>query len=179
MKASTHRRRAARLSATALAVLCLLGIPRVTVAAQDADFSIQVLTIRGTKADSDVSPAIKALADELKKSTGCTGFKLEKTDSGKAAKDKTYTAQSAGTYKVTVTPTERKGNRVTLKCVITRAKSKDGDKGDKEKGKEKEKPAEEKVIDTTITVNAGESQPFTFAYPGSKDDRLVIAISAK
>lgn len=128
---------------------------------------IEVWSIRATTKNKDISPELKELAEVLKKQFKFTGFKLEKKASGKPETGKSFDSASIGTYKVSVTLSERKDKNITLKVLVKQVE-KDKD------GKEKEK----NVLDTTVKVEAGKSVPFGgLALEGG--DSLILAIRAR
>lgn len=156
-----------------------------SAAAQDRKLDVQVMSIRATNANKDVSPELKNLADELRKQTSLTGFSLEKRCEEKAGKADPAECDVGRGYSVKVTPVDSKDGRVTLQVKISRkAKGKaDGEKkGDKksDKGDEKDGDAKDKtVVDTKVTLDAGKSQLWAFAHPGGGGDKFIIAVSAK
>ena len=188
-----------RIRAAITAVL-IFAVGSAAAQAKD-EAQIEILAIRGTTKNAEVSPELKDIAAGLQKSLKLTGLKLEKPAfSGKATTKQPYeTALSAG-YKSKVTFVERKVNRITIKIEVTRPappanqnkndkgekkdeKEKKGDKDKKdEKKKDGEKPAGNAAPDvftTTITLDAGGRQNFEFDYPGGGGDKLILSVSAK
>lgn len=173
---------AARLAAACLLMFCLSG---AALAAEEID--VQVTTIHGTNAHSEVSAELKSVEGTLKKKFKCSGFKQLKQSNGKATDKRPYVADLVESYKARVTAVERKNTRITVQLEITRAAPKPKDEGkdkkdDGEKGKDKKeepKPKEEIVASTKLTFDAGTSQFVNVPYPGKSDDLLIIAVSAK
>lgn len=188
-------------TAARLAAACLLVFSIASSARAGDEIDVQVTAIRGTNANSSVSPELKAVEAELKKQFKLTGFSHLKRSNGKASDTKPYVADLVETYKATVTAIERKEKRITLKLEITKdtpkPAPKEGEKGKDEKGKKEgdgkgEKGGEEKGKDkkddkktpgcvtiTKLTIDAGKSQFVSVTYPGAPDDLLIIAVSAK
>ncbi len=119
--------------------------------------SVQVLGIRATRSNSDVSPELRALADKLKRQFSFTGLKLEKRLSGTAAMDKAFSGALSGGYSVNVTPKSADGKRVQLQVEVL------------QDGKSKSS--------ITATSTAGEFVPYIFPLPGG--DSLIICVSAR
>ena len=78
-----------------------------------------------------------------------------------------------GGYEAEITPLERKDGRVTLQVEIAR-EGKDKEDKDKEKGRRGKDG-----VNTKVTINSGQFQPYMFAYPGEASDKLIVAVSAK
>lgn len=158
-----------------LAALLLFGSTCLaTPAARAADdkTSIQILAVRATKANTEVPDELKSLASTLKDKTGCTGFKIERTKSGSAAAGESVSTALVGGYSAEVTAVESSKGRVTLQVKISEKSTGKDDKG-------KEKTTTKTVLNSKITINAGSAQIFTFGYPGSSDEKLVVVVSAK
>ena len=143
-------------------VLGLLAPPATALADEEQTVQLQVLTIRATKSNNDISPELKPLAEALKKTFKFTGYKLLKTDTRKVALNKKRELSLAGPYKARITPLERKDNRIRLKVeVFERKDNKDISR-----------------LSTTISLAAGKSQLFG-GWKLDGDDVLIIAVSAK
>lgn len=145
-----------------LTVLGLLAPPATGLAAQEQSVQLQVLTIRATKSNNEISAKLKPLAEALKKTFKFTGYKLLKTDSRKVALNKKLDLSLVGPYKARITPLERKDNRIRLKAEVFERK----DKKDISK------------LSTTISLAAGKSQLFG-GWKLDGQDVLIIAVSAK
>lgn len=99
----------------------LAAIPPVLWAAQEASpVEVRVLAIRATTKNSDVSPQLKPLIDELRKSFKFTGYKLEKDATCKAAPGAACSVELPADYRVGVTPRERKKESVCVRAVISK-----------------------------------------------------------
>lgn len=132
----------------------LLATPAAAVAEQ---VEVEVWAIRATKKNAEVSPELRPHVDRLKK-LGHTGFKLERRDAGKVEVGKEFRAGLIGAHSAAVTPTKRTGDKVEMKIVI-----KDGDKV---------------ILNTSVTLTAGQSQIiFGPELPGG--DTLVVAVSGR
>lgn len=185
---------------TAAAALAVLFVSSAAAQAKD-EAQIEILAIRGTTKNTEVSPELKDIAATLQKRLKLTGLKLEKPAfSGKATAKQPYDTELVAGYKSKVTFVERKENRITIKIEVTRPappanhnkddkepkkdeKDKKDDKGRREeKKKDSEKPAGNvtpDVFTTTITLDAGGRQNFEFDYPSGGGDKLILSISAK
>lgn len=178
------------------AVTLLLMIGVCGAAAQGKDEAqIEILAIRGTTKNNEVSTELKDIAPTLQKNLKLSGLKLEKPAfSGKASVKKPYETDLVANYKSKVTFVERKENRITIKIEVTRPappanknekgeNDKKDDKGKKdEKKKDGEKPAGRTTPDvftTTITLDAGGRQNLEFDYPSGSGDKLILSVSAK
>ena len=86
---------------------------------------VTVWAIRATKSNSEISPDLRPIAEQLKKQFKYTGFKLEK----KAAKPgvdegSTFSASLIAGFSARITPVERKDNRIKLKIEVIQRKGK-------------------------------------------------------
>jgi len=149
----------------------LIGVP-LALAGDDGKFDVKIMAIRATKSDTEVSPELKSLVDQLKKETKLTGFKLEKSGGGSTEKSKDSTLDTGKGYRVKVTPIEKKDDRVTVQVEIFK-------RGGKGKDKDKDTGKERSIINTKVTLDSGKTQLWALDYPGSDDDKLIIAVSAK
>lgn len=185
---------------TATAALAVLFVSSAAAQTKD-EAQIEILAIRGTTRNTEVSPELKDIAATLQKRLKLTGLKLEKPAfSGKSTAKQPYDTELVAGYKSKVTFVERKENRITIKIEVTRPappanhnkddkgpkkdeKDKKDDKGKKEeKRKDGEKPAGNAAPDvftTTITLDANGRQNFEFDYPSGGGDKLILSISAK
>ena len=119
--------------------------------------SVQILGIRATRSNKDVSPELSQLAEKLKKQFSFTGFKLEKRLNGTAATDKAFSGALISGFSVSVTPKSSDGKRVQLQVDVS------------QDGKSKSS--------VTATSTAGEFVPYIF--PLSGGDSLIICVSAR
>lgn len=159
--------RLTRSAATAVLLGILTAAP--SALAQSKDVEIQVLAIRATTSNSDISPELKELAEQLKKGTKFTGFKVEKKASGKAALASSYSADLISDYKVVITPTKFAGEKIQVKTVVLRSEIPKGEKTKKDTEK------------TSITITAERGKMFLPA-SGLKldgDDMLIVAVAAR
>ncbi len=122
--------------------------------------TMQVLSIRATTQNKDVSPELKTIADQLKKQFKYTGFKLESKTSKSAATGATASATLTGDYHVQLTPKSNDGKHIQLRIQIF-------------KGKDK-KPK----LDTTVTLKPKKSQLIGGPSLGN-GDVLILAVSAR
>ncbi|MBL8879152.1 MAG: hypothetical protein JNG88_08535 [Phycisphaerales bacterium] len=145
-----------------VAICCVLLAPVPIRAGEDKDFDVQILAIRATTANSEVSPELKDLAEKLSKQFKYTGFKLEKKAAGQAKIDKAFEAELIENYSAEVTPRELKDDRVKMNLKVTR----------REDGKPKTK------LKTDLTTERGK-----FVLVGveklGKDEFLIIAAAVR
>lgn len=85
---------------------------------------IQVLAIRATNKNTEISPELKEIADELKKQFKFTGFKLEKRATGSAGIDEAFKTPLFEGWEARVTPKENDTKRVKLQIEIAKGKDK-------------------------------------------------------
>ncbi|MFN0135071.1 MAG: hypothetical protein ACKVS9_03030 [Phycisphaerae bacterium] len=164
--------RSRALATAVLAAIALAAFPVAPAQAQDGKFDVKVMSIRATKANTDIDASLKDLAEQLKKETKLTGFKLEKSGGGSTEKGKDAIDNLGNGYRTKVTPIEKKDGRVTMQVEIFRR----GGKGkDKDKGEAKERS----VINTKVTLDAGKYQLWALDHPEGGEDKLIIAVSAK
>lgn len=156
----------------ACVALITAGLSSPDARAADDKTSIQILSVKATKSNKEVPDELKSLASTLKDRTGCTGFKIEKTKSGSAKDGDSISTALVGGYGAEVTAVDSKRGRVTLQVKITEKSTTKDDKG-------KEKTVTKTVLNSKITIDAGSAQIFTFGYPGSGDEKLVVVVSAK
>ncbi len=127
-------------------------------------YDISVWAIRATKSNTQVSPELKPIAQELKKRFKYTGFKLERKKSGRAGEGKTLSTDLIAGFKAKVTPLERKGSRVKLKIEVTK----------REGGKDK------RLAGTTFTITRGRFQLLGgWRIDPKSEDVLIVAVSAR
>lgn len=101
--------------------LVLLAAWCGTAAALDKDeVELQVHAIRATTKNNDISKELKEIADQLKKTFKYTGYKLEKTATGKTELKKAWSSDLPSDYRVEVTPIERKERLAQLRVDIVR-----------------------------------------------------------
>jgi hypothetical protein len=132
-------------------------------APKSAPVELQLMVVRATNKNSEISPQLKDLPEKLKQFR-FKGYKLEKTINGKAEIGKEFPAELIDGYSGTVTPKartkEKDKERVQLHVVISK------------------KGVEKPETNTTFTIDAGTSLPI--AGPALSDgDTLFVLISAK
>lgn len=147
-------------AALALATLFLLTAPSAALAADKAD--VEVLAIRGTSKNSEISPQLRSLADTLRKAVKHTGFTLVNTTRQSVDLGKPANCAAPGGYSAIVTPLKRDGEKVQVQLEVLR----------REGGKDVSK------LKSTITIVGGKHQLFT-GFPLDGGDSLILAVSAK
>ena len=121
---------------------------------------LQVWGIRATTKNSEISPDLRNVADQLKSQFKFTGFKLETRQPGSVPLGRTFTASLTGNYQVKVTPQKVEDKRVTLQIEVAQIKP--------------PKPG----TSTTVTVDAGKYQLIGGpALDGG--DTLIVAVSGR
>lgn len=155
-------RRLASLCTLAAALAMLAPPVRADEPQVAKDVAIQVMVIRATKSNDKISPELKGIAGELKRTTKYTGFKLEKRLRGGAAINKTWKGACGADYYVKVTPRSVKAGKIEMAVEITKKKG----------GKE------ERVGGTTFRASAGKSQLVSGGSYGG-GDRMILAIAAR
>ncbi len=155
-----------------LALLCILGLAGAALLAGDRgkgkddkgdktekkSAEVQVLVIRATTKNKDISPELSSIAETLKRQFKFTGFKLEGRPAGKVEIGKPFSASIVGGYRVSVTPQKSDGKKVQLQVEVY--------------------SGSDRKLNVNITVDAGKSQ----LLGGLKldgGDELVLAISAR
>lgn len=119
---------------------------------------LQVWTIRATTKNSEISPELRTIAEQLKKQFKYTGFKLERRSAGKADLGKAFSTTLIGGYQARVTPQKHDGQRVTLQVEVM--------KGD------------QRQFNATVTLEAGKFQlQGGWALEGG--DALIVAVAAR
>lgn len=130
--------------------------------AGDAEVSVQLLVIRATKSNKEISPELKPIADALKGQFNFTGYKLVKRDSRGVALGKSATFGLTGPYSARITPKDRDERQVTLQIVVT------------------EKRGEKDVEKSNVTVKVTKER---YTLQGGLDldggDKLILAVSGK
>lgn len=148
----------------ALMLAAVVGLLLTGVHARAADETVelQILVIRATTSNTDISPELKGIAEQLKKQFKYTGYKLEKKHARKVKLDETYQVDLPGNYKARLTPTERKDDRIQLKLEVVQKR------GDKEEPK----------LRTVVRLREGKAGLFGGLSLGG-GDVLILAVSAK
>lgn len=145
-------------------LLPILGTLAPTVAAQEASPTgpVEVWTIRATTANHEVSPELREIADQLRRSFKYTGYRLlEKKSVTVGPGGEFSTALSAG-YRLSGSASAQGPRRVQLRLKLTR----------REGGRDVDKLA------TTITVERGRFQ--VIGGPRLEgEDVLVLAIAPR
>lgn len=124
---------------------------------------VQILAIRATNANSDISPELKEIAPQLKEKFKFTGFKLEKRATQPIEPGRDFSTPLIGEYSARARPTRRlERGRIQVEIELLR------EMGEQEKSLQK----------TTVTMDAGK---FLF-FGGMKlaqGDELIAAVSAR
>ena len=154
-----------RLTAMILALMIASGLVAATSLAADPvadpkDVDVQVLVIRATTKNKEISPELKELADKLRKQFKYTGFKLEKRDTGRAQLGSAYKTALIGGYEAAITPQRVDGKRLTLQVRVLK--------------KNEEKPK----LDMSVTIPAGEFQ-ITGGWELDAGDALIGGFTGK
>lgn len=102
-----------------LAVLLVCGAPFFAQAQAADKIDFQVLVIRATTKNKTIDKELKPLANEMNP-FNFTGYKLEKTLRGSAEMNKAFSSKLPGGYEVSLTPTDRSGNHISLTLSVTR-----------------------------------------------------------
>ncbi len=158
-----NRRRLTRRVLVAGLVGLLLSPP---ASAQSADFSVEVLAIRATRADDTVSPELRDIAAQLRRQFKYTGFKLEKRERKSIAAGQTHEFALVDGYLARVSPQGRSEGRPTLKFEAARRVDK----------------KERRLIGATFTLDADRFQLVGgggWELPGAEGDVLILAVSAR
>jgi hypothetical protein len=122
--------------------------------------TVEVLVIRATTKNKDISPELKELADKLRKQFKYTGFKLEKRLAGTTDLGVAYKTPLIGDYEAAITPQKREGKRLTLQMRVAK------------KGEDKPK------LDMSATIPAGEFQ-LTGGWDLDGGDALIVGFAGK
>ncbi|MFO0840384.1 MAG: hypothetical protein U1D55_17890 [Phycisphaerae bacterium] len=154
-------RRVSRPLFAALAISCA-WFGGVGAALADDSVDVQVWAIRATTKNSEISPELKPLVEELKKSFKYTGYKLERRATGSAGAGKSYDGDLIGGYRISVEPDGKDGKRIKLRLGVTKT----------ENGKAKP------VLKTSATIDPGKFQVLG-GWKLDGDDVLLAAVSAK
>jgi hypothetical protein len=150
MNANVYRR-------VIVAAVAGLALSAASAAALADEATIEVLSIRATKANQEFSPELKAIQDRLK-AMNFTGAKLEKRDGGKVQLGQSLEVKLVGKSRVVVTPTKRDAKTIELKIVTYR---------------EGKKPEE-----AVVTRKLGDPQLISVMRL-SETDTLVLGVSGK
>ncbi len=124
--------------------------------------NVEVWTIRATKNSQEISPRLRELAAQLKKSFAFTGYSLLKTQTKKAEEGKTAEFDLGGGYKAKITPRGRAGEQIKLEVVVTERK------GEKE----------EKKLTTNISIAPGKFQ-LLGGWKFEGEDVLIVAVTGR
>lgn len=147
-----------------VAVMALVGAIASPPSAlgDDEKVDVQVMVIRATKSNKEVSSELKPIADALKEQFNFTGYKLLKRDGRGIEVGKAASFALTGLYTARITPKASDDRQVTLQIVVTEKK------GDKETEKS----------NVTVKVTKGR-----FTLQGGLDldggDKLILAVAGK
>lgn len=149
-----------------IAFACLVLLSSSSRAEDKPKHDVSVLAIRATTNNTEVSPELRPIAEQLRKETKYTGFKLERKQDGEVEQGKTFTASLVAGYKVKVTPAERKDSKIALMVEVTKQEDKQ----------------ERRLLRTTVKLNSGKY----YLQGGSgwkvdpkSEDVLIVAVSAR
>jgi hypothetical protein len=124
---------------------------------------VQILAIRATNANSEISSDLKDIAAQLKEKFRFTGFKLEKRATQSIEPGRDYTSLLIGEYSARVRPVRRlESNRIQVEIELLRRV------GQEDKSLQK----------TTVTMDAGKFLFFGGMRLGQGDE-LIAAVSAR
>lgn len=118
--------------------------------------TIQVMAIRATTKNNDISPELRGIADALKRQFKFTGFKLERRASGSAKIGEAYSTPLTGDYTAKITPTKNDGKRITMRIEVMQGS--------------------ERRLNTTVTVDARRYQ-LSGGFSLGGGDELIVAVS--
>ena len=149
-----------RSRATLLGILTVLAAPAVAAAAESV--TVQILVIRATKSNTNISKELKSLAAGLKKQFKYTGYKLIEKSARKVAIGKSWKKSLGGPYSATLTPTSVSARDVTLKLEVRRRKG-----------------AKEKKISVLTFKVAKRKSYLQGGWSLGGGDVLIIAVSAR
>jgi outer membrane translocation and assembly module TamA len=151
---------------TLIALVCVLLVSSSSRAEDKPKYDVSVLAIRATTRNNEISPELRPIAEQLRKETKYTGFKLERKQDGKVEQGKTFAATLVAGYKVKVTPAERKDSKIALMVEVTKQEDKQ----------------ERRLLRTTVKLHSGKY----YLQGGSgwkldpkNDDVLIVAVSAR
>ncbi len=119
---------------------------------------VQVLAIRATTKNKEISPELSSIADALKKQFKFTGFKLEDRANDNVESGKAFAKSVVGGYRVSVTPQKNDGKKVQMQVEVF--------------------AGTERKVNVNLTLDAGKSQ-LVGGLKLDGGDELVLAISAR
>ncbi|MBK9118161.1 MAG: hypothetical protein IPM18_00940 [Phycisphaerales bacterium] len=139
-----------------LAALLFSGAGMATAQEERKTADIQVLAIRATTKNTDISPELRSIADTLKRQFRFTGFKLERRAGGSTKIGEAYTTALTGGYTAKITPTRNDGKRITMRVEVLQGS--------------------ERRLNTTVTVDARRYQ-LSGGFSLGEGDELIVAVS--
>ena len=142
--------------------VAFVAVVPTALAEDKGSVTVQVWTIRATKANDKVSEKLKPLAKALAKDFRFTGYQLAGTDSQEMSMNQGGDFKLLGPYDMTITPQKRTDSHATLKIVVTARKDK------------KKVPK----LNSTVRLKRGKFQ-LMGGWKLSGGDVLIVAISAK
>jgi outer membrane translocation and assembly module TamA len=149
-----------------VALACLILISGASRAEDKPKYDVSVLAIRATTENNQISPELRPIAEQLRKETKYTGFKLERKQDGKVEQGKTFTAALVAGYQAKVTPTERKDSKIALTVEVTRQEDKQ----------------ERRLLRTAVKINSGKyylQGGSGWKLDSKSSDVLIVAVSAR
>lgn len=143
-----------------LVIVAALGV--APAQGQESKLDVQVWAIRATQSNSEVSPELKPLVEQLKKQFKFTGYKVEKKAGGKGGINETVRADLIEAYQAEVVPVRVENGRVEVKITLFKD----------EKGKRKP------ILRTTACAERGKFM-LAGGQPLSVGDTLIVAVAAR
>lgn len=141
-----------------IAITALAGLAATPANAEDKT-DVQILVIRATNSNTEISPELKSLADSLKKQFKFTGYKVEKKLSHEMKPGETWKTDLAGGFKAELTLKSAKEKEISVDVTVLDKKG-------------------EKKVNSPFSIARGKSS----LIGGPKldgDDVLILAISGK
>jgi outer membrane translocation and assembly module TamA len=149
-----------------IAIACLFLVSSPSRAEDKPKYDVSVLAIRATTRNNEISPELRPIAEQLRKETKYTGFKLERKQDGKVDQGKTFATTLVAGYKANVTPAERKDSKIALTVEVSKQEDKQ----------------ERRLLRTTVKINSGKyylQGGSAWKLDPKNDDVLIVAISAR
>lgn len=145
-----------------LVLVALVGFPGAVRAEDDAKVTVQIWTIRATRAGEEVSPQLRPLVKALQTSFKFSGYTLVKADTRDVPLKKSISSSLTGPFKIKISPTEKADGKITLQVEVT----------------ERQGDGEAKKLNTIVSLKPERFQLFG-GWKLEKDDVLIVAVSAK
>jgi len=145
-----------------LVLVAVLGFTGSARAEDEAKVTVQIWTIRATRAGQEVSPQLKPLVKALQTSFKFSGYTLVKAETRDVPLKKSTASSLTGPFKIKVSPTEKAEGKITLQVEVTERQ------GDRDVPK----------LNTVVSLKPERFQLFG-GWKLEKDDVLIVAVSAK